>query len=233
MPPASPNRGLLEAVAQRLRPLLDDLVFVGGHLVALLATDPAVRRVRVTTDVDVVVRVASRAKYAALGERLRALGFREDMDPDAPLCRWRSPDGHALDVMPLDESVLGFSNRWYAMGIESAVSYDLTDDLRIRILQAPVFLATKWEAFRARGKGDLFGSHDIEDIITLTAARPGLVAEVSASDRELRLWLAAETRRFLDAPGSSDAIEGALPDARLDPTIVAHTRARLESMASA
>jgi hypothetical protein len=48
----------------------------------------------------------------AFGERLRALGFLEDTSEGAPLCRWVH-SGTILDVMPLDEKILGFSNRWY------------------------------------------------------------------------------------------------------------------------
>lgn len=37
-------------------------------------------------------------------------GLAEDTTPGAPLCRWRR-DELIVDVMPLDEHVLGFSNR--------------------------------------------------------------------------------------------------------------------------
>lgn len=36
----SPNRNLLLRVANRLEPLLDELVFVGGQVTELLITDP-------------------------------------------------------------------------------------------------------------------------------------------------------------------------------------------------
>jgi len=53
--PPSPNRTILEAVAARIQPLLEDVVFVGGQVVELMLTDPAATRVRATIDVDVVV----------------------------------------------------------------------------------------------------------------------------------------------------------------------------------
>lgn len=58
--------------------------------------------------------VASYAKYTALSERLRALGLSEDTAPGAPLCPWRRDD-LVVDVMPVDEKILGFSNRWYPL----------------------------------------------------------------------------------------------------------------------
>jgi hypothetical protein len=109
---ADPNRALFESVVRLLAPVLDELVFVGGCTTGLFITDPAAGGIRPTKDVDAIVDVTSYAKYAALSERLRALGLAEDTTPGAPLCRWRRDD-LIVDVMPVDEHVLGFSNRWY------------------------------------------------------------------------------------------------------------------------
>ena len=37
------------------------------------------------------------------------------------MARWLSPDGHVLDLMPADESIIGFSNRWYAAALARPV----------------------------------------------------------------------------------------------------------------
>ncbi len=114
-----PNRALFEAVVRLLRPVLDDLVFiVGGCTTGLSLTDPAAGGVRPTKDVDAIVEVTSYPKFAALAERLRALGLAEDTTPGAPLCRWRRAE-MIVDVMPTDASVLGFSNQWYPAAIET------------------------------------------------------------------------------------------------------------------
>jgi hypothetical protein len=47
-----PNLERLTAVARRLRPLLDELVFAGGCATGLLITDPAAPSIRTTFDVD-------------------------------------------------------------------------------------------------------------------------------------------------------------------------------------
>ena len=98
-----PNRALFEAVVRLLRPVLDDLVFVGGCTTGLFLTDPAASGIRPTKDVDAIVDVTSYAKYASLAERLRALGLVEDTTPGAPLCRWRRAE-MIVDVMPTDAS---------------------------------------------------------------------------------------------------------------------------------
>ncbi|MBI5083448.1 MAG: hypothetical protein HZB13_02475, partial [Acidobacteria bacterium] len=152
---------MTETVARRLGPLLPELVFVGGCATGLLMTDPASAPVRMTRDVDVIAEVASYVGYSRLGERLRAAGFHEDVSEDAPLCRWVA-GAIRLDVMPVSGVVLGFTNRWYKQAVRDAQEVRLAEDLIIRVVTCPLFLATKFEAFLTRGKGDLYASHDLE-----------------------------------------------------------------------
>src|SRR5438105_8408166 len=151
------NRNLesLTSVARLLRPMLEDLVFVGGCTTALLITDPAAAEVRPTYDVDSIAEIRSYAEYTAFSGRLRQLGFMEDQSEGSPICRWAHGEIR-LDVMPTDERILGFSNRWYKLAMESAVRVQLADNLTIRVVTAPLFLGTKLEAFKGRGKNDYF-----------------------------------------------------------------------------
>jgi hypothetical protein len=163
--------------------------------------------------VDAIAEITSYAEYAAFGDRLRALGFQEDTREGAPLCRWVH-HGTTLDVMPLDQKILGFSNRWYRAAMESSVTVRLWDDLEIRIVTSPFFIATKLEAFKGRGKGDFFGSHDLEDLISVVDGRPALVTEVQAGAVDLRAYVRAEIHGLLSTPGFLDALPGyLLPDA--------------------
>jgi hypothetical protein len=231
--PASPNRELLERAATRLRPVLAELVFVGGHVAELLVTDPAATRTRPTDDVDVIVRVTTRGQYHRWEERLRALGFSPDTSPDAPICRHRAPDGVVLDLMPTDESILGFSNRWYPAAIESAEWFEIAPGLRIRIASAPAFLGTKWVALDQRGHGDALMSHDFEDIATVIAGRPRVVEEIRSAAPDLRDWLASRTREFLeDRESARDIIGDALPDAKRLPRYLDIVVARFEEIAA-
>ena len=175
-----PNRVLFEAVVRLLRPVLDDLVFVGGCTTGLFLTDPAAGGIRPTKDVDAIVDVTSCARYASLAERLRALGLAEDTTPGAPLCRWRRAE-MIVDVMPTDASVLGFSNRWYPAAIETAQVH-LIAGHDVRIVTPPLFIATKLEAFHGRGANDVAASHDLEDIVTLVDGRPEIVPEIADTD---------------------------------------------------
>ena len=115
------SEALLELATGILGPLVDDVVFVGGATVHLWLTEAAAPPVRATDDVDVICDVTSYGEYEALAERLRERELEEAID-EPVICRWRHRDsGLAIDVMPISEEVLGFSNPWYQLGIETAV----------------------------------------------------------------------------------------------------------------
>lgn len=205
-----PNRHLLETAVRLLEPLLDELVFVGGCTTGLFVTDPAAGTVRATRDVDAVVDVASRATYYALSDRLRALGLREDTSEDAPLCRWRT-DTVVLDVMPTDAVILGFSNRWYPLVLESAQRHAIAGH-PVRVISPPLFVATKLVAFHGRGR-DIVSSHDLEDIVAIVDGRAELLAEVAAADVEARTYIAQECGALLANRHFREVLPGLLlPD---------------------
>ena len=201
------NLNMIRHVASRLGYLRDRVVFLGGAATALLITDSAAPDVRVTIDVDVIVEIASRGDYYRLSESLRAAGFSEDTGEGAPVCRWLV-DGIAVDVMPTNAEILGFSNQWYEEALQLATVRLITDDIAIRLVTAPYFLATKIDAFRSRGAGDFIASHDMEDIISLLDGRPEIVDEVRVAPDGVREFLSqsfsdfSSNRDFLDAlPG--------------------------------
>jgi hypothetical protein len=203
------SRDLLVAMAKKLGPLLPEFAFVGGCATALLISDPAAAEPRITFDVDVIVEVASYAEYARLSKRLRALGFSEDSSEGAPLCRWVS-EGMKLDVMPDEEKILGFSNRWYAAALRRATEVSV-EGLRLRVVTSPYFIATKLDAFRGRGQGDFYASRDLEDLIAVIDGRPSLLDEVRASPLDLRTYIGRQIGALLSNTLFLDAIPAHLP----------------------
>src|SRR5262249_1116551 len=183
---------------------------------------PAASGIRPTKDVDAIVDVTSYSKYAALADRLRAIGLIEDTTEGAPLCRWRHR-ALIVDVMPTDATALGFSHRWYPDAIETAATVDIAGH-RVRIVTPALFIATKLEAFRGRGGGALFASHDLEDIIAVVDGRPEIVSDVAAASSGVREYIAAEIHALLD---NRDFIE-ALPGFLLPDTASQARRALLE-----
>jgi hypothetical protein len=79
---------MLQTVANGLGELKEDMVFVGGYVAELYATDPATSDIRPTMDVDCVIELSSRRAHAELEENLRARRFKHDTSQGAPICRW-------------------------------------------------------------------------------------------------------------------------------------------------
>jgi hypothetical protein len=73
-----------------------------------------------------------------------------------------------------------------------------------------LFLATKLEAFRGRGGGDLLASHDLEDIITVIDGRHELLDDVRASASQLRSYIAHEIGVLLQNSEFNQALPGHL-----------------------
>ncbi len=204
---ADPNLELLRHVAINIGDLIDEVVFVGGCVVGLLVTDSAAAEVRETDDVDVVIEALGYGAYHKYVDRLRANGFREDTRTGAPICRFVH-SGIALDFMPTDDSVIGFSNRWYPLAISTAEQYDVGIGRSINVISASCFVASKIVAFSNRGNSDFLGSHDLEDIVTVLDGRPEFFSEFLSASDELKSFVADRFREFLADPRFRDAIPG-------------------------
>jgi hypothetical protein len=212
LPQLNPNLARLASAAEKLEPLLGQIVFVGGCVSGLLLTDPAASPVRPTLDVDAIVAIGSYAEFTLLENRLRELAFHQPNIEGAPICRWMNGD-LILDLMPTDASILGFSNRWYHSALENA-QVMIVGRYEIRTVTAPYFLATKLAAFHGRGKKDFRMSRDLEDIVTVIDGRPELVDEVHLAAAGLRKYLSDEFENLLSNGDFLEALPGnLLPDA--------------------
>ena len=208
-----PNRALFEAVVRLLRPVLDDLVFVGGCTTGLFLTDPAASGIRPTKDVDAIVDVTSYAKYASLAERLRALGLAEDTTPGAPLCRWRRAE-MIVDVMPTDASRARLQQSMVPRGDRNRPECDGSPATPCGSSHRRCSSPRNSKRFTAVAR---MTSSRVTISRTLSrswmAAR-AITAEVAAADREVRAYIATEVRALLDNPDFIEALPGfLLPDA--------------------
>jgi len=200
------NLRMLEFVATKLGNIRNDVVFLGGCTTGLFLSDPLVPDVRYTLDVDCIVDVISRNQYYQLEKKLSKRGFKKSITEDV-ICRWFYDDV-ILDVMPTDETILGFGNRWYKQAIAFSNLYPLTDSLEIRVVTAPYFLATKFEAFKTRGKMDFYASHDFEDIVSVLDGRIEIVDEIKSSDLDLQEYLIISLQEVMISPAFKGAIPG-------------------------
>ena len=225
-----PNIASVEVVAAALGDLCDELVLVGGCAASLLIDTPTAPPPRVTYDVDLIAVVTALHDFHALERGFGERGLTRDLSPDAPICRWKV-GAIAVDLMPTDETVLGFSNRWYAEAASSAARLRLPSGRAINLISAPAFLATKFEAFRTRGKADLMASHDFEDIINVVEGRAAIVDEVRSSGTALRGYLAAQFAGIIAAPGFINVLPGLLAFDELHGQRVTAVVQRMSAMA--
>lgn len=209
-----PNVRLLEVVAQHLgAALLERMVFVGGAVAGLLITDPAMPTIRPTEDVDLVVQATVLREYHAAEAALKAQGFVQDMSADAPICRWRI-GVLKVDMMPMEKTVLGFANRWYPLAVETAQPFTLPSGKVIKLILAPVFVATKLEAFADRGQGNFLFSHDLGDMIAIVDGRETLLDECKQAAPELKRYLQLKFAELINNSSFRQALSGHLsPDA--------------------
>lgn len=206
---ADVNLEMLRLVAERLGALREKVVFLGGCTTGLLLTDNAAPDVRPTKDVDLIVEVSLTHDYHSIEASMRDLGFRPDVESGIR-CRW-AIDGLLVDLMPTDEAILGFSNRWYPDAIKHAVSETLSSSLEIRRVTAPYFIATKIEAFFGRGENDFVASHDFEDIVTVIDGRSELLEEIAHESEELQHFIHTTFQQWLKDRDFQSALPGHLP----------------------
>jgi hypothetical protein len=125
--------------------------------------------------------------------------------------------------MPFDEKILGFSNRWYKSAMDVAQERELEPELRVRMVTAVYFCATKLDAFAGRGGDDYFSSHDLEDLIAVVDGRAELADEIRSASDDVRTYISIEIGRLLATRVFKDALPGyLLPDAA--------SQARLENL---
>jgi predicted nucleotidyltransferase len=201
-------RNMLETVARALgEDLLEKVVFVGGCTTGLLITDEfSKEEVRYTDDVDLIIDVIGYAQWAEFQDQLGEKGFHVSMEDDV-ICRLRLGE-LKVDFMPDDEKILGFTNIWYAKSMENAQNYSLADDLTIRLLTPPFFIATKLEAYLGRGNNDPILSHDLEDILNLVDGRGEIVEEIHETDEDVRAYIAEQIGKLLDHNDFEYAVQG-------------------------
>ncbi|MDO9171952.1 MAG: hypothetical protein Q7W29_08990 [bacterium] len=216
----SPNIELLIRASGMLGPILDKSLLVGGCAVPLLITDSAAPPSRRTFDVDLITDDSSYEEFRHTEALLRRLGFKQDMERPGPICRYNCGT-LILDILPCNEEVLGFGIRWYQEAFSRSLVFRLPNGKNIRCASAPSFLATKLDAFRSRGAGDLFSSRDFEDIVALIDGRPELADEVALERMDLKTFIGEHIGAIMGMEHFLDSLPGMLPAGDA-------TRARLE-----
>ena len=185
----------IKAVSNALAKLQTPVVFAGGATVSLYADIDFREEARPTDDVDVVLELVAYINYAAVEVQIRAIGFVNDIHSKV-ICRYKYK-GLIVDIMPTDEKVLGFSNKWYAPGFKQAIDFEIDKQHIVKIFPVAYFIASKLEAFKSRGKNDGRTSSDFEDIVFVLNNRNTIWKELQESDEIAKQFLTNEFSKLL------------------------------------
>lgn len=186
----------IKGVYHALGELGKQVVFVGGATVSLYADKPEQADVRPTNDVDVLVEIATYGEFTKVQEKLNELGFEVDAESNV-ICRYKH-QGLIVDVMPTEEDVLGFKNKWYPEGFANKEIIALDEHVSVNIFTAPYFIASKLDAFGDRGGNDGRTSSDFEDIIFVLDNRDRIWEEIERSNDQVKEYLKDEFRKLIE-----------------------------------
>lgn len=94
--------------------------------------------------------------------------------------------------------------------VAHAATVTLPSEAVIRCAPPAYLLATKFEAFASRGRGDVRGSKDFEDIVAFLDGRAALPDELAGSPEDVQQYVAAQARGLLTRPDIVEGLEGAM-----------------------
>lgn len=199
------NIKVIEKVAAALGELNEQVIYVGGAIVSFYITDLGADQPRPTKDIDISVQISTYAEMDRLRELLATKGIFPATD-QIVMYRYEFEDV-LIDFIPFETTTLGPTNRWLKPGFPHAYTVQAGDQT-IKILPVSYFLATKFEAFKSRGKNDPFVSHDFEDIIYVLDNNIEVVEIIKNGDASLINFMKEMANYILNHPSRNDIISG-------------------------
>ncbi len=197
------NRKATSRVAVALGELNNDVVYVGGAMVSLYIDDSAAEDVRPTKDIDITLEIANVGELEKLRKALENKGFIQSAEDDV-ICRFGLED-IKVDVMSTIEVGWAPANPWFESGFENSVTIEI-ENVEIRILTLPYFLATKFAAFEGRGGSDPRMSHDFEDIAYLLNYTSNFREQILDSEPEVQQYLKEQFAAIREKANMQEAI---------------------------
>jgi len=130
-------------------------------------------------------------------------GFVQSAEDDV-ICRFRLKE-IKVDVMSTTEVGWAPANPWFESGFENSITIEI-ENVEIRILTLPYFLATKFAAFEGRGGRDPRMSHDFEDIVYLLNYTSNFREQIQESNPEVQKYLKEQFSSIRDKANMQEAI---------------------------
>ncbi|MBL7728296.1 MAG: nucleotidyl transferase AbiEii/AbiGii toxin family protein [Dinghuibacter sp.] len=179
----------IKAVANALQALNEKIVFTGGATISLYPDKPVID-IRPTDDIDIIMEILNYNDRITLENRLRTIGFEHDI-ASGIICRYIYQH-IVVDVLPTNDSLAGFHNKWYPAGFQNAILHCIDEHCCINILSPVYFIAAKLEAFKGRGNNDGRTSKDFEDIVCVFENRQRIWEELEQADDHVREYVQKE-----------------------------------------
>lgn len=201
------NRIAIQTIALALGELNNRVVYVGGAVVSLYIDDPSAEDVRPTKDIDISMEIASLGELEKIREVLTQKGFSQSSEDDV-ICRFRYKD-IKVDVMATKAVGWAPANPWFEPGFQHIITFKI-DDVEIKCLSLPYYLASKFTAFYDRGIMDPRTSHDFEDIVYILNYTSHLGELISSADAGVKKYLQTCFQDILKDSVKQEAILGNL-----------------------
>lgn len=197
------NKIVTKKIAHALGSLNKNVVYVGGAVVSLYIDDTSAEDIRPTKDIDISMEITGFSELEKIREELNQKGFYQSSEDDV-ICRFRYED-IKVDVMSTKAVGWAPANPWFAPGFKNLVSFKL-DEIEIKCLSLPYYLASKFTAFYNRGATEPRTSHDFEDIVYLLNYTTNLVEQIKIADDEVRAYLIKSFSDILSDSVKQEAI---------------------------
>ncbi len=201
------NRRVISKVAEALKELNNDVVYVGGAVVSLYIDNPAAEDIRPTKDIDISLSIATVNQLENIRVRLTKKGFMQSSQ-DTVICRFRYDDT-LVDVMNTKSIGWAPANPWFAPGFARKETVEIGNHI-IYVLPLPYFLASKFEAFESRGAKDPRTSHDFEDIIYVMDNNINIVETIANAPSDVKPYLVDQLKNVSQNRVMQEAIYGNL-----------------------
>lgn len=180
------NRGVTKKIAIALGEMNERVVFVGGAVVSLYIDDPSADDVRPTKDIDFSMQIGTLGELEKIRVELNQKGFYQSHE-DNVICRFRYED-IKVDVMATKPIGWAPGNEWFEKGFAHIFTKDI-DEITIKLLPLPYYLATKFSAFYDRGIKDPRTSHDFEDIVYVLNYTSDLQEQILKAENPVKRYL--------------------------------------------
>ena len=220
----NPELVLLRNTAKRMQPMLGELVFAGGCSTSLLFSEPGFIRPTPPQWLDVIASTDGELGHMGLTIKLKEIGMRED----TMIGRGRWKMG-ALTVCfwNVDPVFNPFASRFIRDAFAMPRKYVVGPDLNVKLANAAFFMAMKLEAFLGRGLANYQSSDDLNDLVSLLAARTEVAFDLRLAAPPVRSFI---QRGLAELKPKSDFQEAIKRILNYDPRLIELALTRLNEV---